>query len=128
MVVAGPTTTQVILNSLQMGFRTLAIQKRSSEVWSLLGTVRNEFGKFGDLLEKTHKKLQEASNTIESATAKTRNIQGKLNKVQDLPEGSGIKVLATPKDPVEKIVDEEIPLISDTVEEGVGIEPEDLPF
>lgn len=93
VIIAGPTTTQVILNSLQMGFRTLTIQKRSSEVWSLLSTVRNEFGKFGDLLEKTSKKLQEASNTIESAAAKTRHIQGKLNKVQDLPEGSGVKAL-----------------------------------
>lgn len=85
VIVTGPTTIQAILNSLQMGFRTLSIQKRSSEVWSLLSKVRTEFGNFGILLEKTQKKLQEASNTIESATTKTRNIQGKLNKVQELP-------------------------------------------
>lgn len=85
VIIAGPTTTQVILNSLQMGFRTLTIQKRSSEVWTLLGAVKTEFGKFGDLLEKTHKKMQEASNTIEGAVIKTRTIERKLNKVQNLP-------------------------------------------
>lgn len=85
VIIAGPTTTQVILNSLQMGFRTLTMQKRSSEVWTLLGAVKTEFGKFGDLLEKTHKKIQEASNTIEGAVTKTRTIERKLNKVQNLP-------------------------------------------
>lgn len=85
VIVTGPTTIQAILNSLQMGFKTLAIQKRSSEVWDVLGKVKTEFGNFGVLLEKTHKKLQEASTTIESAAAKTRNIQGKLNRVQELP-------------------------------------------
>jgi DNA recombination protein RmuC len=85
VIIAGPTTTQVILNSLQMGFRTLTIQKRSSEVWTLLGAVKTEFGKFGDLLEKTHKKIQEVSNTIENAVTKTRTIEKKLSKVQNLP-------------------------------------------
>lgn len=85
VIIAGPTTTQVILNSLQMGFRTLTIQKRSSEVWTLLGAVKTEFGKFGDLLEKTHKKMQDASSTIEDAVKKTRTIENKLNKVQNLP-------------------------------------------
>lgn len=85
VIIAGPTTTQVILNSLQMGFKTLTIQKRSSEVWTLLSAVKSEFGKFGDLLDKTHKKMQEASNAIESAVTKTRTIEKKLNKVQDLP-------------------------------------------
>src|SRR3989338_8020975 len=85
VIVTGPTTIQAILNSLQMGFKTLAIQKRSSEVWDVLGKVKTEFGNFGLLLEKTHKKLQEASTTMESAAAKTRNIQSKLSKVQELP-------------------------------------------
>src|SRR3989338_8337009 len=85
VIVTGPTTIQAILNSLQMGFKTLAIQKRSSEVWDVLDKVKTEFGNFGLLLEKTHKKLQEASTTIESAAAKTRNIQSKLSKVQELP-------------------------------------------
>lgn len=103
VIIAGPTTTQVILNSLQMGFRTLTIQKRSSEVWTLLGAVKTEFGKFGDLLEKTHKKMQEASNTIEDAVTKTRTIERKLNKVQNLPVAEAEKlVLEAP--------DEESPL------------------
>ena len=83
--IAGPTTIAAILNSLQMGFRTLAVEKRASEVWTLLGTVKKEFGKFGDILDKTQKKLQEASNTIEQAGRKSRNIERKLGKVQELP-------------------------------------------
>jgi DNA recombination protein RmuC len=85
VVVTGPTTLGAILNSLQMGFRTLAIEKRSSEVWALLGAVKTEFGKFGDILEKTHKKLQEASNTIEDASRKSRTIERRLRVVQELP-------------------------------------------
>jgi len=85
VTVTGPTTLSALLNSLQMGFRTLAIEKRSSEVWALLGTVKTEFGKFGRILEKTQKKLKEASNTIEKAARKTRNIERKLNRVQELP-------------------------------------------
>lgn len=83
--VTGPTSLAALLNSLQMGFKTLAIQKRSSEVWSLLGAVKTEFGKFGDILEKTHKKLQEASNTIVDAAQKSRGIERKLREVQELP-------------------------------------------
>lgn len=101
VIVTGPTTIQAILNSLQMGFKTLAIQKRSSEVWDVLGKVKTEFGNFGMLLEKTHKKLQEASTTIESAAAKTRNIQGKLNRVQELPSAAAeVPAIALP-DPEE---------------------------
>lgn len=85
--VAGPNTIFAFLNSLQMGFRTLAVEKRASEVWQLLGAVKTEFGKFGDILEKTQKKLQEASNTIEDASKKSRNIERKLGKVQELPSG-----------------------------------------
>lgn len=85
VTVTGPTTLAAFLNSLQMGFRTLAIEKRSSEIWELLGAVKTEFGKFGDLLEKTHKKLLEASNTIEDAARKTRSIQQKLKNVQQIP-------------------------------------------
>ncbi len=84
VIICGPTTIQAILNSLHMGFRTLAIQKRSSEVWTLLGAVKTDFGKFGDLLEKTHQKMKEASTTIENAVVKTRTIERKLNKVQNL--------------------------------------------
>jgi DNA recombination protein RmuC len=86
IVITGPTTLAALLNSLQMGFRTLAIEKRSSEVWELLGAVKTEFGKFGAVLAKTRKKLQEASNTIDSAEVRTRAIQRKLRKVQEIPQ------------------------------------------
>ena len=79
--VCGPTTLTSLLNSLQMGFRTLAIEKRSSEVWALLGAVKQEFGKFVDLLAKTQKKLNEVSNTIENATKKSRTIERKLKNI-----------------------------------------------
>jgi DNA recombination protein RmuC len=85
VVIAGPSTFVALLNSLQMGFRTLAIEKRSSEVWQLLGMVKSEFSKFGDLLDKTNKKLQEISSTMELASKKTRTIQKKLTKVEVLP-------------------------------------------
>ncbi len=87
VVLTGPTTLTAILNSLQMGFRTLAIEKRSSEVWSLLGAVKTEFGKFGDILEKTQKKLAEASNTIDDASKRSRSIERRLRDVQELPQG-----------------------------------------
>lgn len=84
----GPTNFLAVLNSLQMGFRTLAIQKRSSEVWKLLGTVKSEFGKFGEILDKTYKKLQEASNSIDTASKKSKTIERKLRDVQELPNGN----------------------------------------
>jgi DNA recombination protein RmuC len=85
VIITGPTTLTAILNSLQMGFKTLAIEKRSSEVWTLLGTVKTEFGKFGDVLEKTQEKLRQASDTIDSAKVRTRAIERKLKDVQELP-------------------------------------------
>lgn len=85
VVVSGPSTFVALLNSLQMGFRTLAIEKRSSEVWELLGIVKTEFSKFGDLLDKTNKKLLEISNTMSDATRKTRTIERKLKNVEALP-------------------------------------------
>jgi DNA recombination protein RmuC len=85
ITITGPTTLSALLNSLQMGFRTLAIEKRSSEVWDLLGAVKTEFGQFGTILEKTKKKLDEASNVIDSAGVRTRAIERKLRQVQELP-------------------------------------------
>lgn len=79
--VCGPTTLASLLNSLQMGFKTLTIEKRSSEVWNLLGAIKQEFGKFVDLLAKTQKKLFEASNTIEFATKKSKTIEKKLKNI-----------------------------------------------
>jgi len=93
VVISGPTTIAAFLNSLQMGFRTLAIEKRSSDVWNLLGAVKTEFGKFGDLLEKTQKKLQEASNSIETAARKSRTIERKLKSVEELPQLEAAKYL-----------------------------------
>ena len=89
----GPTTVAAILNSLQLGFRTLAIEKRSGEVWKILSAVKNEFGKFGKALEHTQKKLQEASNSIDTASHRSRQIQKKLNKVQELPVEETAQVL-----------------------------------
>lgn len=85
VVVAGPTTLWAILSSLQMGFRTLAIQERSSEVWKVLGGVKAEFGKFGLVLEKVQKKLQEASNVVEDAGRRKRAVERKLRSVEALP-------------------------------------------
>jgi DNA recombination protein RmuC len=85
ITITGPTTLSALLNSLQMGFRTLAIEKRSSEVWEILGVVKTEFGKFGTILEKTKKKLQEATNTIDQAGVRTRAIERQLINVQELP-------------------------------------------
>ena len=85
VVVAGPTTLSALLNALQMGFRTLAIQKRSSEVWKLLGAVKTEFGRFTDHLESVQKKLHQASDSIEDAARKSRLIQRRLKDVEELP-------------------------------------------
>ena len=83
--ITGPTTLAALLNSLQMGFRTLAIEKRSSEVWGVLGAVKTEFGKFGDILEKTKEKLDQASKTIDSAAVRSRAIARKLRDVEEVP-------------------------------------------
>lgn len=88
VVIAGPTTFAALLNSLQMGFRTLAIQQRSSEVWRLLGAVKTEFGKFGDILAGVKKKLDQASHTMDDATRRSRAIERRLREVEALPEGS----------------------------------------
>jgi len=100
VTVAGPTTLAAILNSLQMGFRTLAIEKRSSEVWMLLSAVKTEFGKFGDILDRTNKKLQEASNVMDDAARKSRTIERKLKGVQSLPNESAVALLAEAAEPV----------------------------
>jgi DNA recombination protein RmuC len=85
VVVTGPTTLAALLNSLQMGFRTLAIERRSGEVWELLSVVKTEFGKFGDTLSKTKKKLQEAADTIDQAEVRTRAIERTLRRVEEAP-------------------------------------------
>ena len=94
IVVTGPTTLGAILNSLQMGFRTLAIQKRTSEVWNVLGAVKTEFGKFGGMLEKVQKNLQNAGDQLEEVMGKrTRAIERKLRQVEALPTEESKKML-----------------------------------
>ena len=94
VIVTGPTTLAAILNSLQMGFRTLAIQKRSSEVWRILGGVKAEFEKFGGLLEKAQKNLQTANNQLEEVMGKrTRAIQRQLRSIEALPTKEGPNTL-----------------------------------
>ena len=95
IVVTGPTTLGAILNSLQMGFRTLAIQKRTSEVWGVLGAVKTEFGKFGGMLEKVQKNLQNAGDQLEEVMGKrTRAIERKLRQVEALPTEESKKMLS----------------------------------
>lgn len=110
VVIAGPTTLSALLNSLRMGFRTFAIEKRSSEVWQVLGAVRTEFGKFGEVLAKTKKKLDEASNVIDSAGVRSRAIERKLRDVEALDADTTRRLLGEPgadtpsdEDPLEGI-------------------------
>lgn len=98
VVVTGPTTLAALLNSLQMGFRTLAVEKRSSEVWQLLGAVKTQFGQFGELLDRVHKKLDQASSTIEDAARKSRTIERKLRKVQEIPAETAAGLLGIGED------------------------------
>jgi DNA recombination protein RmuC len=100
VVVVGPTTLAALLNSLQMGFRTLAIQKRSSEVWRVLGAVKTEFGKFGDVLDKVKKKLDETGSSLEEAAFRSRQLEKKLKRVEALP-ASESSALLTEVQPVE---------------------------
>ena len=93
IIVVGPTNLVAFLSSLNMGFRTLAIQKRSSEVWQILGAVKTEFGKFGTILDKTKKKLQEATNTIDSAGTRSRAIERHLRKVELLPQAEAVELI-----------------------------------
>ena len=93
VIFAGPTTLWSILNSLQMGFRTLAIEKRSSEVWNTLAAVKTEWMKYGDALDKVKKKLDEASNSIDQAQVRTRAVGKKLREVQELPNSQADNIL-----------------------------------
>jgi len=101
VIIAGPTTLWSILNSLQMGFRSLAIQQRSSEVWNLLAAVKTEFGKYGEVMAKVQRKLQEASNTVDGVALRSRAIERKLRDVEKMSVGDAQNVLM-----LEKTVDE----------------------
>lgn len=102
ITVVGPSNLAAFLSSLQMGFRTLAIEQRSSEVWEVLGAVKTEFGVFGQILDKTRKKLVEATNVIDKAGVRSRSIERRLRHVEALPKDETEKLLGNPLD-----VDEE---------------------
>ena len=101
VMLAGPTTLLATLTSLQMGFRTLALEKRSAEVWEVLGAVKTEFAKFGDVLAKTKKKLDEASHTIEQAETRTRAMARQLKGVEALPESHTLQLFPPGEDPAD---------------------------
>ncbi len=98
ITVTGPSNLLAFLNSLRMGFRTLAIEKRSSEVWQVLSAVKTEFGKFGDVLDKVKKKLDEASNQIDQTGRRTRVISRHLKGVEELPAAQAGKLLGASAD------------------------------
>jgi len=124
VTVVGPTNLVAFLSSLQMGFRTLAIEKRSSEVWQILGAVKTQFGDFGKILDKTKKKLQEVTNVIEDAGTRSRVIERKLRTVQELPTEESVILLGKSVD-----LDDDVPESSglDDEQEREQREPE-LPF
>jgi DNA recombination protein RmuC len=93
VMLAGPTTLLATLSSLQMGFRTLALEKRSAEVWEVLGAVKTEFAKFGDVLKKTREKLAQAADTISAAETRTRQMGRALKSVEALPEARALQLL-----------------------------------
>lgn len=96
VVVAGPTTLVAIVSSLRLGFQTLAIEKRASEVWRVLAAVKTEFGKFGDVLAKVKKQLSTATNTIEETERRTRVIEKTLRTVDQLPDSEATGLLVSP--------------------------------
>ena len=93
VVIAGPTTLAALLSSLRMGFRTLAIEQRASEVWNVLGAVKTEFGKFGEVLDKVKRQLSTASRTLTETGARTRAMERKLREVEELPAQAASRVL-----------------------------------
>jgi DNA recombination protein RmuC len=97
-VIAGPTSLSAILSSLRIGFRTLAIEKRSSEVWKILAAVKAEFGRFGDVLSKVKRQLNTASNTIDQTGLRTRAMERRLRAVEEMPLESTAKILELPED------------------------------
>lgn len=98
VTIAGPTTLSAILNSLQMGFRTLAIEKRSSEVWLVLGAVKTEFGRFGEVLAATKRQLQTVTNSIDAAEVRTRAMERRLKGVEVMPEPDAQRLIGSAED------------------------------
>jgi DNA recombination protein RmuC len=104
VTIAGPSTLSALLNSLQMGFRTLALEKRSSEVWQVLGAVKTEFGKFGEVLAATKATLERAAKNIEQAETRTRQMSRKLKTVEALPADAAQQLLGVELDVAESDV------------------------
>jgi len=101
ITLAGPTTLMALMNSLQMGFRTLALEKRSSEVWQVLGAVKTEFGKFGDVLAKVRTQTETVLNTLNSAEQRSRVMGKALRQVEALPEPEAARLIPPDRDPDE---------------------------
>jgi len=120
VVVAGPTTLAAILSSLRMGFQTLAIEQRAAEVWRVLGAVKTEFGKFGEVLNRVKRQLNTASRTIEDTDVRTRAMERRLRSVEELPEEEATRILELPA-PAE-LPETEEPTVEATADE------EDIPF
>lgn len=106
VILAGPTTLNALINSLQMGFRTLAIQRRSSEVWKILGAVKTEFGKYGEVLDRVQKKLLEATNTVDKVAVRYRAVNRSLREVSDVSESSTAELLRLPP-AIDAVVDDD---------------------
>lgn len=104
--IAGPSTLTALLNSLQMGFKTQAIEKRSSEVWSILGAVKTEFGKFGDVLASTKKALERVTKNIEKAEVRTRAMDRRLKSVEELPDSQSKKLLGFSDTEIDDLLDD----------------------
>ncbi len=117
VVLTGPTTLLALLNSLQMGFRTIAIERRSNEVWELLGAVKSEFGRFADLLSRTQQRLNMATASIEDAARKTRTIQRRLQSVKELSEQEATRLIDT-GDEEESVAADAVVSLGATAEEG----------
>jgi len=96
VTVAGPTTISALLTSLRVGFQTIAIEKRSHEVWKVLAAFKTEFGKFGDVLKNVQKKLNEASSALDKSAVRTRAMQKVLKNVEQLPAGEVDALLGAP--------------------------------
>ena len=129
VTVAGPTNLAAILNTFRMGFRTLAIQKQSSEVWQVLGAVKTEFGKFGPLLVKVRRKLDEASKAIDEVDHRKTQMEKKLRKVESLPTGEPVNLIGAPSpddsDPADQLVEDVANIIRDTPDMFVAHEASD---
>ena len=123
--IAGPTTLMATLSSLRLGFQTLAIGQRASEVWRVLGAVKTEFGKFGDVLDKVKGQLNTVSRTIEQTGVRTRALEKHLRSVEKLPEADASERLALPdgfeeigSDEVEALDEPLVESLPDVVEDG----------